>query len=50
MNNLVLFAAGLVVAIPAGIVVVALVFAAGIDERAQRKLDARPEAAAPRPL
>lgn len=46
MNNLVLFAVGLVIAIPAGIVVVTLVFAAGIDERAQRKLDRQGEAAA----
>ena len=48
MNNLALFAAGLVVAIPAGIVVVALVFAAGIDERAERKAEASGETATSR--
>ena len=39
MNEVTLFAAGLVVAIPAGIVVIALVFAAGIDERTEKKLN-----------
>lgn len=36
MSDLTLFAVGLVVAIPAGIVVVGLVLAAGVDEREQR--------------
>ena len=36
MSNIVLFVAGLVVAIPAGMVVVGLVFAAGVDGREQQ--------------
>ena len=36
MSDLVLFVAGLVVAVPAGIVVVGLVFAAGADGREQK--------------
>ena len=50
MNDVTLFAAGLVVAIPAGIVVIALVFAAGIDERTQKKLTEVGESAETRPL
>ena len=45
MNNVALFAIGLVIAIPAGIVVISLVFAAGIDERAQKTLDRQNEEA-----
>lgn len=37
MDNLALFAIGLVITIPAATVVIALVFAAGIDERAEKK-------------
>lgn len=37
MSNLALFAVGMVVAIPAGIVVVGLVLAAGVDEREEGK-------------
>lgn len=50
MNDVTLFAAGLVVAVPAGIVVIALVFAAGIDERTQKKLGEVVELAETRPL
>ncbi len=50
MNDVTMFAAGLVVAIPAGIVVIALVFAAGIDERTQKKLNEVGELAETRPL
>ncbi|MEO7966610.1 MAG: hypothetical protein ABIT38_22140 [Gemmatimonadaceae bacterium] len=37
MNNLGLFVVGVVITIPAATVVIALVFAAGIDERADKK-------------
>ncbi len=37
MDNLTLFAVGLVVTVPAAAVVIALVYAAGIDERAEKK-------------
>ena len=37
MNNLTLFIVGTVVTIPSALVVGALVFAAGIDERAEKK-------------
>ena len=37
MSNLVLFLVGLAVTIPAATVIIALVFAAGIDERAEKK-------------
>jgi hypothetical protein len=37
LNNLGLFAVGVVITIPAATVVIALVFAAGIDERAEKK-------------
>lgn len=37
MTDSALFIIGLIVSIPAGTVVVALVFAAGIDERAEKK-------------
>ena len=37
MNNLTLFVVGVVITIPAATVVIALVFAAGIDERAEKK-------------
>lgn len=50
MNDVTMFAAGLVVAIPAGIVVIALVFAAGIDERTEKKLNGVGELAETRPL
>ena len=50
MNDVALFAAGLVVALPAGIVVIALVFAAGIDERTPKKLNEVGESAETRPL
>ena len=43
MNNLGLFVFGVVITIPAATVVIALVFAAGIDERAEKKLLARRE-------
>ena len=41
MNNLGLFIVGVLVTIPAATVVIALVFAAGIDERAEKKRLAR---------
>lgn len=49
MGNTALFAVGLAVAIPAGTVVIALVFAAGIDERDEKKrrMQREPEAARP---
>ncbi len=37
MNNLGLFVVGVVITIPAATVIIALVFAAGIDERAEKK-------------
>ncbi len=37
LSNLALFVVGLAVTIPAATVVIALVFAAGIDERAEKK-------------
>ena len=37
LNNLGLFVVGVVITIPAATVVIALVFAAGIDERAEKK-------------
>ena len=37
MGNLALFVVGLLITIPAAFVVLALVFAAGIDERAEKK-------------
>ena len=37
MNNLTLFVVGVLITIPAAGVVIALVFAAGIDERAEKK-------------
>jgi len=45
MNEAALFAIGLVVAIPAGIVVTVLVFAAGIDERSEKRRTAGAESA-----
>ena len=45
LSNLVLFVVGLVITIPTATVVVALVFAAGIDERAEKKRLGRPEPA-----
>lgn len=44
LNNLVLFVVGVVITIPAATVVIALVFAAGIDERAGKKGLGRREA------
>ncbi len=41
LNNLGLFIVGVVITIPAATVVIALVFAAGIDERAEKKRLAR---------
>lgn len=38
MNNLTLFVIGVIVTIPTATVIVGLVFAAGIDERAERQL------------
>ena len=46
LNNLGLFLAGVVVTIPTATVIIALVFAAGIDERAEKKRVARGELAA----
>jgi hypothetical protein len=43
LSNLSLFIVGVVVTIPAATVVIALVFAAGIDERAEKKRLARHE-------
>lgn len=43
MSDLVLFAIGLAVAVPAGTVVVALLYAAGIDEQEAKKSQARRE-------
>ena len=43
MSNLSLFVVGILITIPAATVVGALVFAAGIDERAEKKRLARRE-------
>ncbi|MEO5816783.1 MAG: hypothetical protein ABIT20_16030 [Gemmatimonadaceae bacterium] len=43
LNNIALFAVGVVITIPAATVVIGLVFAAGIDERAEKKRLARRE-------
>jgi hypothetical protein len=43
LNNLSLFVVGVLITIPAATVVIALVFAAGIDERAEKKRLARHE-------
>ena len=43
LNNLTLFVVGVLITIPAAGVVIALVFAAGIDERAEKKRLARRE-------
>ncbi|CAN5870969.1 hypothetical protein BH11GEM1_BH11GEM1_33450 [soil metagenome] len=43
LNNLALFAIGVVITIPSATVVIALVFADGIDERAEKKRLARRE-------
>ncbi|MEO7711395.1 MAG: hypothetical protein ABIV10_00585 [Gemmatimonadaceae bacterium] len=45
MSNLALFVVGVVVTIPTATVIIALVFAAGIDERAEKKRVARNEPA-----
>ncbi len=37
VSDLTLFAVGLAITLPAGGVIIALVFAAGIDERAEKK-------------
>ncbi len=37
LNNLGLFIVGLLVTIPAATVIIALIFAAGIDERAEKR-------------
>ncbi len=37
LNNLGLFVVGVLITIPAATVIIALVFAAGIDERAEKK-------------
>jgi len=49
VSDLTLFAMGLVVAIPAAIVVVGLVIAAAADEREVRDFRARQDAGASRP-
>ena len=46
LNNLALFVVGVVITIPTATVVIALVFAAGIDERAEKKRVAPREPAA----
>ena len=43
MGNLALFVVGLLITIPAAFVVLALLFAAGIDERAEKKRQANGE-------
>ena len=43
MGNFALFVVGLLITIPAAFVVIALVFAAGIDERAEKKRQLRSE-------
>ena len=43
LDNLALFVVGVVITIPAATVVIALVFAHGIDERAEKKRLARGE-------
>ena len=48
MSNLALFAIGFVVTIPAATVVIALVFAAGIDQRAEKRRLAQASPAATR--
>lgn len=45
MNDLTLFVVGALITIPAATVIIALVFAAGIDERAEKKRRARQERA-----
>ena len=50
MNNFALFAVGVVVSIPAAIVVITLVYAAGIDSRAQAKVREHSDGAPPDPL
>ena len=47
VNDLTLFVVGALITIPAAGVVIALVFAAGIDERAEKKRLARRESATP---
>lgn len=42
LDNLALFAVGLAITLPAGGVVIALVYAAGIDERAEKKRQGAP--------
>ena len=49
VSDLTLFAMGVVVAIPTGIVVVSLVFAAGVDEREAAKLRMQRGTGASRP-
>ena len=43
LNNLTLFVIGVIVTIPAATVIIALLFAAGIDERAEKKRQATHE-------
>ncbi len=50
MNNFALFAVGVVVSLPAAIVVITLVYAAGIDSRAQTKVREQRDGAPPDPL
>lgn len=45
LNDLTLFVVGALITVPAASVVIALVFAAGIDERAEKKRLARREPA-----
>lgn len=49
MSDLTLFAIGLVVAIPTGIVIVGLVFATGVDERELKKIRVQRETGTSRP-
>jgi len=48
MGNLALFVVGLLITVPAAFVVLALVFAAGIDERAEKKRQVKRELQATR--
>ena len=49
MSNLALFVVGLLITIPAAFVVISLVYAAGIDERAEKKRQLKGDLHATRP-
>ncbi|GAC1655431.1 MAG: hypothetical protein NVS4B3_20180 [Gemmatimonadaceae bacterium] len=49
LDDIALFAVGLAVTVPAATVVIALVYAAGIDERAEKKQQVQRELETPPP-